>query len=96
MKFLRSLKSSRTTAELTITAQKANACNPWAAYSVLDWKYPFWINLVKTENCQFKLKFGTEANWNMPNSMMMFTFSVFTLKFLFCEQIWSKESNLSV
>ena len=31
----------------------------------------------------FKVKFDTKANLNMQNSMMMFTFSVFDLKYLF-------------
>ena len=35
------------------TIQKANACSPWTACSVFDWKYPFSVNLVqklKTES----------------------------------------------
>ena len=47
MRFLRSSKCSKTSAELTFTAQKANACSPWTACSVFDWKYPFWANLVQ-------------------------------------------------
>ena len=38
---------------------------------------PFWGKYgLKNQNCEFKLKFGTWTNWNMQNSMMMFTFSV--------------------
>ena len=59
MRFLRSSKCSKTTVELTFTTQKVNACSPWIACSVFDWKYPFGLNLVKTEICQFKLKFAT-------------------------------------
>ena len=59
MRYLRSLKCSRTTIELTFTTQKANAWSPWTACSVFDWKYPFHVNLIKTEKCQFKLKFGS-------------------------------------
>ena len=47
MRFLRSSKCSKTTVELTFTTQKANACSPWNDCSVLDWKYPFWVNLVR-------------------------------------------------
>ena len=36
-----------------LTTQKANAYSPWTTCSVFDFK----VNLVKTENCQFKLKF---------------------------------------
>ena len=45
--------------QLTFTTQKANAWSPWTACSVFDWKYPFHVNLIKTEKCQFKLKFGS-------------------------------------
>ena len=30
----------------------------------------------KNQNCQYNLKFGTQTNSNMKNSMMVFTFSV--------------------
>ena len=46
MRFLRSSKRLQTTVELMFTAQKENACSPWTACSVCDWKYPFWVNLV--------------------------------------------------
>ena len=36
----------------------------------------------KKKNSQFKLKFNTNTNLNVRNSMMMFTFSVFELKYL--------------
>ena len=36
----------------------------------------------KNQNCQFRLKFGTKTHLNMRNSMMMFIFSVFDLKYL--------------
>ena len=44
---------------------------------------PFWANLVKNQNCQFKLKFSTLINSNIRNSIMMFTFSVFDQKYFF-------------
>ena len=36
----------------------------------------------KNQNCKFKLKFGTKANLNKWNSMIMFTFSVFEHKYV--------------
>ena len=36
MRFLRSLKYSKTTVELTFTTQKANACSPSTAFSVFN------------------------------------------------------------
>ena len=45
-------------------------------FSVLDQQNSFWANLVKNQNCQFKLKFGTYTNSNMQNSMALLTFSV--------------------
>ena len=34
----------------------------------------------KNENCYFKLKFGTQTNLNMQNSMGVLTFSIFDQK----------------
>ena len=59
-KIIRSLRYSKcpkTTAELTFTTEKANACSPWTAGSVFDWKYLFWLNLVQ------KLKM-ISLSWN--------------------------------
>ena len=36
----------------------------------------------KNQNCQFKLKFGTKANSNLQNSVVLCTFSVFDLQFV--------------
>ena len=47
----------------------------------------------KTQNCQFKLKFGTYTNSNMQNSMMMFTYSVFDRKNLFWGKLVPKIKN---
>ena len=80
---MRSSECSQTTIESTFTTLKANACSPWTGCSVFDWKYAFWVNLVKTENCQFELKFGTQINSNMQNSMSMFFISLFDWKYLF-------------
>ena len=58
MRFLRSPKCLKTIAELTFTTEKANAC------SLLDWLFCFVVPFSgkfgpKTQNFQFKLKFGT-------------------------------------
>ena len=50
MRFLRSLKRSKTRVELTFTKQKRNASSPWTACFVFDWKYPFWVNMVQKLN----------------------------------------------
>ena len=47
----------------------------------------------KNQNRQFQLEFGTKANLNMKNSMLIFTFSVFDDKYLSWE-IWSKKLKL--
>ena len=46
----------------------------------------------KYQNCQFKLKFGTYANSNMQNSMVIFNFTENPL----FGHIWFKKSKLSV
>ena len=59
---LRSLKFLKRTFELTFTAttQKANACSPWTACSVFNWKYLFLGKFgPKNQNYQFNLKFCT-------------------------------------
>ena len=57
------------------------------AISVLDRKYTF---------CQFKLKFCTQTNSNMQNSMVMFTFSVFDRKYPFWTNLISKFKIVSL
>ena len=37
--------------------------------SILDEKYPFWVNLI--QNCSFEVKFGTSTNSKLGNLMMM-------------------------
>ena len=55
-------------------------------FSVFNWRYPFRENLIqKNQNCQFKLKFGTETNSNMQNSLVVSTFSVLDRK----DPFWS-------
>ena len=58
MRFLRSPKCSKSIVELTFPIQKANPC------SLLDWLFCSVVPFLgkfgqKTQNCQFKLKFGT-------------------------------------
>ena len=44
--------------------------------SILDWKIPFWTNLVQeNQNNSYKLKFGVEYHSRILNQMVMFTFS---------------------
>ena len=40
---------------------------------------------LKNQNCQFRLKFGTESNLNISNSMVMFIVSVLDWKYPFLE-----------
>ena len=51
------LKYLKTTVEMTFTIKKANACSPWTASSVFNWKYLFWVNLVQ----KFKI---ISLSWN--------------------------------
>ena len=57
MRSLRSSKCLKTTVELTLTTEKANACSRWTACSVFNWKYFYWVNLV------WKLK-NISLSWN--------------------------------
>ena len=62
-------------------------------FCVLDCKYPFLGKFApKSQNCLFKMKFGTRTNSDMQNSLVMFTFSVFDWKY-FLGQICSKKLN---
>ena len=49
----------------------------------------------KNQNYQFKLKFGTDTNSNMQNSMVMFTFSVFDQKYPFWGNLVQKVKIIS-
>ena len=49
--------------------------------------FRFWPDILflgkigpRNQNCQFKLKFGILTNWNMQNSLLILTFSVFDRK----------------
>ena len=51
----------------------------------------------KNQNCQFKLKFGTQTNLNMQDSVIMFVFFVFDQKYPFMRKlVCSKKSKLFV
>ena len=47
----------------------------------------------KNQNCQFKLEFVTKTNFNMWNSMKMFTFSIFKWKYPFLANLVQKIKN---
>ena len=49
----------------------------------------------KNQNCQLKLKFGTQTNWNIRNSMAMFTFSVFDQKHRFWVNLVQKTKTVN-
>ena len=57
-------------------------------------KTPFSGKFVpENQNHQFKLKFGTETNLNMPNPMVVFTFSVFHRIYPFWEKFGLKNQD---
>ena len=66
MRFLRSLKCSKTTIELMFTT-----C------SVFDWKYPFWVNLVR------KLKIFS-SSWNLVLRLIQICRIPLRCSFHFC------------
>ena len=62
--------------------------------SFFDWKIPFLGKLgPKAHNCPFKLKFGTQTNSNMQNSMAVFTFSVLDKKHSFLGKFGLKNQS---
>ena len=68
-----------------------------AIFSVLDCKYPFLGKFdPKNKKCQFKLKFGTQTNSNMHNSMRMLTFPVFDRKYSFWANLVPKFKIVSL
>ena len=71
------------------------AWSPWTARSVFDWKYPFSVNLIKTEKCQFKLKFGSQTNLKIQNFMLIFTFSIFVQEYFFWANQFQKMTTVS-
>ena len=64
------------------------------AFSVFNWKYPFWANLVhKNQFSQFKLKFGTESNLDIQNLMVVFTLPVLEWEVPFLGKCGAKSQN---
>ena len=51
---------------------------------------------LKYQNCQFKLKFGTQTNSNMQNSKVIITFSVLPLKYPFWANLVKKNKIVSL
>ena len=81
MRFFRSSICSKTTVELTFTAQNKRLHSLHCLFC-FRLEIPFLGKYdPKTQKCQFKLKFGTKTNLNMQNSMMLFTFCVFDHKY---------------
>ena len=77
MRSLRSSKRLKTTVELTLTTQKANASSPWTACSVVDWKYLSWVNLAR----KFKM---ISLSWNLyPSVIQISRIPWWCLLFLF-------------
>ena len=65
--------------------------------------FQFWEDILflgkfgpKSQNCQFKLKFGTLTNSNIQSLMVVLTFSVFLVEMLFMGKFDLKKSKLSV
>ena len=50
----------------------------------------------KNQSCQFKLKFGTETNLNLQNSMVQFSFSVLSQKHPFYANLVQKVKIVSL
>ena len=66
-------------------------------FSVFDRKNPFWANLdQKSQNYQFKLKFGTQTNSNMQYSIVVFTFFVFDQKCPFWANLVQNVKTISL
>ena len=77
MRSLRSSKRLKTTVELTLTTQKANASSPWTACSAVDWKYLSWANLAR----KFKI---ISLSWNLyPSVIQISRIPWWCLLFLF-------------
>ena len=60
-------------------------------FSVFDQKYGKFGR--KNRNCRFMLKFGIHSNWNMHNSIVMFTFLVLDREYSFWTN-WVQEIKI--
>ena len=66
-------------------------------FSVLDWKQPFWANLIQNMKIvHLKLKFATLTYSNLRNSMVVFTFSVLYQKHPFRANLVQKIKIVSL
>ena len=66
----------------------------WCSLFLFRPEILFWVKSVpKNKDSQFKLKFGTQNNLNMQNSMKIFTLSVLDRKYLFLVKIPQKSEN---
>ena len=77
MRSLRPSKCLKTTVELAFTTQQANACSPWTARSVFNWKYIFWVNFVQ------KLKIINLSSNFVPRLIQTYTIPWWCSLFLF-------------
>ena len=66
-------------------------------FSIFDRRFLLWANLVKKkQNCQFKLKLGTETISNIQNSVVVFTLFVLDWKCPFWTNLFQKIKNVSL
>ena len=62
-------------------------------FSVFDWKYLFGQVWSKNQNCQFKVKIGTQTNSNMKNSIVKLFFFLFSTESILFLEICSKNQD---
>ena len=81
-------------------AKKFNICKKrqWAhaKMRIFSFRHTFWANLVHKIKIVVKLKFGTQTNSHMQDSMVMFTFSVFDQKYPFWVILVQKNKIVSL
>ena len=65
-------------------------------FSVFDWKYPFWENLVPKLKTIVQSEIGTQTYLNIQNSIVLFAFFYFRLKISFLGKFGSKNPNCQV
>ena len=70
---------------------------PFLGKFILDLRYPFWASLVqKNQNCQFKLKFGSQTDMNSQDSKDNVGFSSSDRKCLFWANLVPKIKIISL
>ena len=65
-------------------------------YCLLEIIQLIYIKIIDSLQCIFRLKFDTSTNSNMLNLMVMFTFSVFDLKYSFWAKLAQKIKIVSL